>query len=99
MQYLPRITPHEMQFLKDSISACTESCVIARMHFQQGPLSVFFGKALVEQHKILSFFPRENSGVYTVKCISRQAKRLACLPWKGCMLQVLYSSLVGAVVS
>lgn len=76
-QYLPSIMPHEMQYLKDSISVYTEIYGIAHTYFQLSPLSVFFGKMLVEQHEILSVFPCENSSIYTVKCISRQAKRLA----------------------
>ena len=56
MQYLPRIMPCEAQYLKDSVSVYTEICGIAHMRFQQSPLLVFFGKTLVEQHKILFFF-------------------------------------------
>lgn len=100
-QYLPRITPHEMQYLKDSISAYTEIYGIAHLHFQQSPLSVFFGKnpGRTARDPFFFFFfsPCENSSVYTVKCISRHTKRLACLLSKGCMLQVLYSSLVSTV--
>lgn len=56
MQYLPRIVPHEMQYLKYSISAYTEIYGIAHMHFQQSPLSVFFGKTLVEKLNIHFIF-------------------------------------------
>lgn len=56
VQYFPRITPHEMQYFKDSISLYTEIYGIAHIHFQQSPLSVFFGKTLVEELKMHFFF-------------------------------------------
>lgn len=53
MQYLSRIMPCEMQYLKDSIYAYTEIYGVAHTHSQQSPLSVFFGKNMEKQHKML----------------------------------------------
>lgn len=55
MQYLSRIMPCEMQYLEYSVSVYTEIYGVARMHSQQSPLSVFFGKNMVGQHEMLYF--------------------------------------------
>lgn len=56
MQYLSRITPCEMQYLKDSFCVYTEIYDVACMHSRQTPLSVFFGKNMEKQHKMFVFF-------------------------------------------
>lgn len=56
MQDLSRIMLCEMQYLKDSIYVYAEIYGVACMHSQQSPLSVFFGKNMGKQHKMLYFF-------------------------------------------